>query len=149
MSGRPSARCDSLGVVLDAVMGKRLRAVERFAWHMDDGSPTRREVGSAHLWFEDGRCVHLDARSDWSLAWSVSEPGDDTWLAPYAYEFHGRWVIREASDEPPFAEVVGTRLTEATPLSNEVHEVVGVRLHFEGATVSLSTWAGEISTAPR
>ena len=130
-------------------MGSRLRAIERFAWHADDGSPPQREVDSAHLWFEDGRGVHLDAKSDWSLAWSVSEPGDDTWLGSYAYKFHGRWVIRDASSEAPFAPVVGMRLTEATPLFNEVHEMVGVVLNFEGTIVSFSTWCGEISTAPR
>jgi hypothetical protein len=67
-----------------------LRAVERFAWQSDDGSPSKPEVGSVHMWFEGGHGVHLDGASDWILEWSVSEPGDDRWMRQYVYDCHGR-----------------------------------------------------------
>ena len=130
-------------------MGRRLLTVERFGWESDDGSPVIPEVGSVHMWFEGGRGVHLDGRGDWTLKWSVSEPGDDRWVSQYLYDFHGRWVMREATDEEPFVGLVGSRLTSATPVFNQVDEVVGVTLVHEHRTVTLSLWEGEIDTSVR
>jgi hypothetical protein len=79
----------------------------------------------------------------------VSEPGDAAWLDQYAYNWHRRWVIRDAAGEEPFRDVVGSTLTSATPLSNEMDEVVVVALSFGEQSVSLSTWAGEINTGPQ
>jgi hypothetical protein len=126
--------------MLGEVLGCRLRGVERFAWHAEDGSPANPDVGSVHLWFEGGRGVHLDAGGDWSLRWSVSEPGDAAWLGQYAYNWHGRWVIRDAAGDEPFRDVVGSMLTSATPLFNEMDDVVGVALSFGERSMSLSTW---------
>lgn len=129
--------------------GAQLRVVERLAWHPDDDSLPNLNVGSVHLWFEGGRCVHVDTASDWALRWSVSEPGDSRWMGQSRYEYHGRWVIRDASAEAPFAEVVGARLTSAVPVFNEMNEVIGATLNFGERELSLRTWEGEIDTSPR
>lgn len=135
--------------MLDEVMGRRLRAVERFAWRSDDGSPSTPEVGSVHMWFEGGRGVHVDGGSDWTLRCSVTEPGDDGWIGTYLYDNGGRWVIRAATDEQPFADLAGSRLTSVAARLNEVGEVVGLDLNFEGRNVSLSLHEGEITTSSR
>jgi hypothetical protein len=144
MSGNLSWQAAS---VLDEVMRQRLRVVERFAWQPDDGSASPPEVGSVHMWFEGGRGVHLDGASDWTLRWSVSEPGEDAWMDQYTYDFHGRWVLRESTDEEPFKGLAGSLLTSATPVFNQVDEVVGVTLVFEDRGVSLRLWEGEINTS--
>ena len=135
--------------MLAEVLGRQLRVVERLAWHPDDDSLPNLNVGSVHLWFEGGRCVHVDTASDWTLRWSVSEPGDSRWMGQYRYEHHGRWVIRDASAEAPFAEVVGARLTSAVPVFNEMNEVIGATLNFGERELWLRTWEGEIDTSPR
>ncbi len=135
--------------MLDDVLGQRLRRVERFAWQSDDGSPMTPNVGSVHLWFEGGRCVHLDGASDWSLKWAISQSGDDRWMTQYLYEFHGKWVLRESTTEEPFAPLIGSALTSATPVFNEMNEVVGVSLQFEDQVLILVTRAGEIDTSAR
>ncbi len=109
--------------MLDEVMGRRLRAVERFAWQSDDGSPIAQEVGSVHMWFEDGRGLHLDGASDWTLLWSVTEPGDDGWIGQYLYDHDGRWVMRAATDEPPFVGLAGSRLVSATAMSTRLKKL--------------------------
>lgn len=114
--------------MLDEVVGRRLRAVERFAWQSDRGSPTNPEVGSVHMWFEGGRGVHLDGASDWTLRGSVTEPGDDGWIGQYLYDHGGRWVVREATEEQAF---------------------VGLTLHFEGREVSPRLHEVEINTSSR
>lgn len=62
------------------------------------------------------------------------------------YDSHGRWVIRESTDEEPFVGLAGSILTSATPMFNEVNEVVGVTFGFEDRAVSLSLAEGEIAT---
>ena len=79
--------------MLDEVAGRRLRVVERMAWYPEDSSPPNFAVGSVHMWFDGGRGVHLDSKSDWTLGWSISAPGDDGWISRYLYDFHGRWVF--------------------------------------------------------
>lgn len=133
--------------MLDEVMGRRLRAVERFAWQSDDGSPSTPEVGSVHLWFEGGRGVHVDGGSDWTLRCSLTEPGDDGWIGQHLQNNGGRWIMQAATDEQPFADVAGSRPTSATPRLNEFDEVVGLDLDFEGRKVSLTLHEGDISTA--
>jgi hypothetical protein len=134
--------------MLDEVMRLPLRVVERFAWQPDDGSPSTPEVGSVHMWFDGGRGVHLEGTSDWTLRWSVSEPGDDGWMSQYMYDSRGRWVLRDSTGEEPFIGLAGSSLTSATPVFNEVDEVVGVALGFENWEVTLTLREGEISTSP-
>lgn len=134
---------------MDEVIGRRLGAVERFAWHADGGAPADLCVGSVHLWFAGGRGLHLDTASDWTLRWSISEPGDDGWLDAYRYRERGRWLVRDASREAPFVDLVGLPLSSAAPKDNEVGEVSGVTLTFGKRVVTLSQWRGEIDTSPR
>jgi hypothetical protein len=135
--------------MLDEVMRRRLRVVKRFAWQPEDGPPSSPEVGSVHMWFEGGRAVHLDGAADWTLRWCITEPGDDEWMSRYTYDFHGRWVLRESTDEEPFLGLVGSLLTSATPEFDEVNDVVGVTLVFENREVALHLREGEINTSPR
>lgn len=135
--------------MLAQVVGSRLRAVERFAWHSADGSTPNLHSGSVHLWFDDGRCAHLDVASDWTLRWSVTGAGDTSWLKPFDYECYGRWIIRDASAEEPFKDARGKRLTSAHALLDEVGEVTGTRLVFEGSECRLTSWEGEIDTTPQ
>jgi hypothetical protein len=58
-------------------------------------------------------------------------------------------VLRASTNEEPFIRLVGLPLTSATPVFNEVNEVVGMTLAFEDRTVTLSLWEGEIDTSPR
>jgi hypothetical protein len=67
----------------------------------------------------------------------------------YVSADHGRWVMREATSEEPFMGLAGSLLTSATPLFNEMNEVVGVTLGFEDRDVTLSLWEGEMDTSPR
>ncbi|NYI47027.1 hypothetical protein BJ993_004107 [Nocardioides aromaticivorans] len=135
--------------MLDEVISRRLRVVERLAWYADDGSPVNPDVGSVHMWFEGGRGAHFDGASDWTLEWSVSQSGDDRWMDPYRVDFHGRWVMRDSTHEVPFVGLAGSLLTSATPVFNEVNEVVGVTLTFEERAVRFCLWKGEIDTSPR
>lgn len=133
-------------------MGRRLRAVERFAWHSDDGLSADLNIGSVHLSFEGGLGAHLDASADWTLRWSVSAAGDKGWLDQYRYDFHGRWLMRDSSQEEPFVGLVGSLVSSATPTWNEVDEVdevVGVNLTFGDRALVLKVWGGEIDTTPR
>lgn len=115
-----------------------------------NGAPLDSEcVGPAHLWFDNGASAHLDIASDWTLHCEVFESGDDAWLAGYAYEWNGRWVLRDASAEDPFRSVVGRVLTSAEPIRNELGELIGVVLVFGSVTLRLSMWAGSLDTTPR
>jgi hypothetical protein len=99
------------------------------------------------MWFEGGLGVHFDAASDWTLRWWVSEAGDDKWMSQYNYDFDGHWVMRRATGEAPFVRFAGSRLTSATPVFNQVDQVVGVALSFEVGDVTLSLREGEIDTS--
>ena len=84
-----------------------------------------------------------------TLRWSVTGPGNNDWLRQYDYGSDGRWVIRDASAETPFAEAVGRRLISALPSFNEVNEVTGTQLMFDDLELPLTLWEGEINTSPR
>lgn len=135
--------------MLDEVLQRRLRAVERFAWQPADGSHRSPEIGSVHMWFEGGRGLHLSGASDWTLQWSISEPGDDTWMRAFLHDAHGRWIMRESTAEEPFTGLAGSRLSSASPVFNEHDEVVGAILDFEDRELALSLWEGEIDTSRR
>ena len=135
--------------MLDEVEGRELRVVERLAWHPSDGLEPNLHSGSVHLWFDGGRCAHFDAASDWTLSWSVTGPGDNDWLRQYDYEAEGRWLLRDASSEEPFAAVLGRRLVSTEPLFNDVDEVTGTLLRFDETELTLSVSEGELSAAPR
>jgi len=91
----------------------------------------------------------FDTASDWTLRWSITKPGDNDWLRRYDYECDGRWLIRDASSEPPFADAIGRDLTSAVPLFNEGDEVAGTTLLFNGLELSLQMGGqGEIDTSP-
>lgn len=51
--------------------------------------------------------------------------------APVRVRLSWAWVLRESTDEEPFVGLVGSPLTSAVPVFNEVNEVVGVTLAFE------------------
>jgi hypothetical protein len=55
-------------------------------------------------------------------------------------------LSRDASTEPPFASVVARPLGELEPIRNEVNEVIGLRLDFDGQILTLKTWQGEVKT---
>ncbi|WP_433199354.1 hypothetical protein ACQP00_26830 [Dactylosporangium sp. CS-047395] len=118
----------------------------RLAWHWP-GDPVEHNAGPVHLVFDDGRGLVLDGRSDWTLRLTETEPGDDSWLRMYDYDFDGgRWLPRDATSEPPFAAVVTRTLDGAEQLRNQFGELDGLRLHFGGRTVTLRTVEGEITT---
>lgn len=133
--------------VLEEIVGRRLRAVKRFAWHPDDGSSADLDIGSVHLLFAGGLGAHLDAAADWTLRWSVSWPGDEGRLDQYRYDFHGRWLMRDSSHEEPFVGLLGSLASAASPTWNEVNEVVGVNLTFGDRALVLDVWGGEIDTS--
>jgi hypothetical protein len=117
---------------MDALIGRRLVKVVRLAWHWAD-EPNDPSVGPVQLVFDDGPGFLLAGRSDWTLKLVENYPDDDSWLAPYDYDYDGgRWLSRDASTEPPFASVIARPLAELGPIRNEVNEVIGLRLDFDG-----------------
>ena len=128
------------------VVGGRLSTVERFAWHPADGASPRTRVGSVHLWFDSGLGLHVDGASDWTLRCAVSRPGDDTWMAQYRYQDHGRWLARDATAEAPFRGLAGTVLTAVTTRRNPAGEAIALVLGFGSRDVTLELWEGEIRT---
>ncbi|WP_238009530.1 hypothetical protein KZZ52_26980 [Dactylosporangium sp. AC04546] len=131
---------------MDALIGRRLVKVVRLAWHWAD-EPDDLGVGPAQLVFDEGRGLLVASRSDWTLKLVETCPGDDTWLDPYNYDYDGgRWLSRDASAEPPFASVIARPLADLGQIRNEIDEVVGIRLDFDGQILTLKTWQGEIKT---
>lgn len=144
MPGNVPIKCE--GSKLDALIGHRLVKVVRLAWHWP-GEPDELNVGPVLLVFDDGRGLLLHGRSDWTLALTETDPGDDGWLDPYNYDYEGgRWWSRDASAEPPFASLITRPLAHLEQIRNEVNEVIGLRLSFDGETLTLKTWQGEIKT---
>lgn len=132
--------------MIDDLLGQRLVAVERMSWRQP-GEREDREVGPARMVFESGMGLVLDGKTDFTLAWRVCLPGDDSWLYPHDYEVDGgRWRLRDASDEEPFAAALGSPLTGWEPVYNEVDEVVGLTLIFEWLALPLSLFGGEVTT---
>jgi len=67
--------------------------------------------------------------------------------AAYDYEYEGgRWTELDASGEPPFAQAMGQRLVGWESLFNGVNEVVGIKLNFDGTTLTLEVREGEVTT---
>lgn len=131
---------------MDALIGRKLVKVERLGWHqagdLDDVS-----VGPVHLVFEGEQGLLLAARSDWSLDLTETCTADRTWLNAYDYDWYGsRWVLRDASSEPPFASVMARHLRALQPVLNQVNEVTGLELSFDGQALTLETWEGEVTT---
>jgi hypothetical protein len=130
---------------MDALIGRKLVNVERLGWHqageLDDVS-----VGPVHLVFEGERGLLLAGRTDWSLELTETCAADRTWRDTYDYDCYGsRWTLREVSSEPPFASVIAKRLQGLQPTHNQVGEVTGLALSFEGYALTLKTWEGEIT----
>ncbi|WP_422738923.1 hypothetical protein ACN263_06565 [Micromonospora sp. WMMD729] len=127
---------------MDALVGRRLVKVVRLGWHRP-GEPDEPDVGPVLLVFDDGRGLLLDGRSDWTLGLTETYPGDDGLPDPYDYD-GGRWLSRDASAEPPFASVITRPLAHLEEIRNDVNEVTGLRLDFDGQMLTLTTWQGEI-----
>jgi hypothetical protein len=129
----------------DAV-GRRLRAVERLVWTALDGSSNHR-VGPAHLHFDGGVGLFLSGATDGCLDVDLTEAGDESWLMRFDYvDSAGRWTLRDASSEEPFSGLVGRRLESCAAIRNEVGELVGLVLTFEGRSIDLSVDEGELRT---
>lgn len=131
---------------VDALLGRTLVAVERLSWTDADGSSDPR-VGPVHILFDGGGGAFLSGESDWTLGVLITRAGDDSWLVPYDYEVEGgRWVMRDVTDEPPFAGFHGALLESCETIGNEFGEQVGVTLQFDLGTLSLRVADGEIAT---
>ncbi|WP_285472765.1 hypothetical protein [Actinoplanes sp. NBRC 101535] len=125
-----------------------LAKVERWSWRQI-GEPENPSAGPVHLLFADGSGILIDGRSDWSLEMTETTREDDAWRARFDYDVEGsRWSVRDASRESPFLPVLGRRLTSLEPIHNEVGEVTGLRLDFDGRLITLNTWQGEVTTGP-
>ena len=127
------------------LIGRQLVKVVRLAWRQA-GEPDDLTVGLVHLVFDDGRGLLLAGRSDWTLKIVETHPGDDSWLTDYDYDYDGgRWLSRDASNELPFASVIGGSLVGLASIPNECDEVVGLMLEFVGQTLALRMWQGEVT----
>ena len=99
------------------------------------------------LLFDNGYGLALEGSTAWTLSLRVTLPGDDSWLNAYDYDLgDGRWVLRDAGREDPFADAMGAALTDWQAVHNEVHEVVGLRLWFDGHEMPLLVREGEVTT---
>ncbi|MFC5267670.1 hypothetical protein ACFPJ1_36615 [Kribbella qitaiheensis] len=131
---------------MDELIGKRLIAVERLAWSKADGTADIR-VGPVHMHFDGGRGAFFSGNSDWTFDVVGTRAGDESWLAPFQDDIDGgRWTMRDAADEPPFAGFRGSRLESWTSLRNEIGEQVGVDLAFDLGNISLKVHKGEVTT---
>ena len=132
--------------LVDALVGRALVAVERLSWTDADGWADPR-VGPIHIHFDGGRGAFLSGETDFTLGVLATRAGDESWLVPYYYEVEGgRWVIRDATDEPPFAGFRGARLESSASVRNEMGEQVGMTLEFDLGTISLHVAEGEVAT---
>jgi hypothetical protein len=104
---------------VDDFVGRNLVAVERLAWRGADGSSDQR-IGPIHLHFDGGRGAFFSGGTDWTFQSMMTRAGDESWLSPYLYEDDGRrWTIRDAAQEPPFADVRGARLESWASLATK------------------------------
>lgn len=127
-------------------IGRRLRAVERLVWTQVDGSSDPR-VGPAHLHFDGGVGLFLSGATDWCLDVDLTRAGDESWLVPFDHvDPAGRWTLRDANREQPFAAALDKLLVGFEAIRNEVGELVGLSLLFEGDTVELRVHRGELRT---
>ena len=111
---------------MDELVGRKLVKVVRLAWYQD-GDPSDLSQGPVHLLFQDGQGLLLDSRSDWTLEFAETGPGETGWLSTYDYDFNGgRWVARDASNEQPFAALIGLHLQGYVPTFTAVDEVIGL-----------------------
>ncbi|KAA1424107.1 hypothetical protein [Nocardioides antri] len=132
--------------MVEELLNRRLVAVERLSWQTASDS-LRREVGPVRLVFDTGHALVLSGGTDWTLDYHVTGPGDDSWLDTYKYDLDGQhWALRDAAAEEPFADVMGAALTDWQSTFNEVSEVVGLRLWFDGHEVALTLRNGEVAT---
>jgi len=131
---------------MDALIGRKLVKVERLGWHRD-GELDDRSVGPVHLVFEEDLGLFLAGRSDWSLDVVETHSGDRAWLDDYDYDcYRSRWMLRDASDEVPFTSMLAKRLVALGPVLNQVDQVIGLELDFDGDALTLKTWEGEVAT---
>jgi len=132
--------------VLETVVGQTLARALRWAWHHPE-QPLDPGLGPVHLTFSAGRGLSVDTRSDFTLWWL--ETPDTTALERthnYVMPDGGRWSSRDASSEPAFSPLIGTRLLDAQPLFNEMAEVSGLSLTFEFKALTLRSDAqGEVA----
>jgi hypothetical protein len=129
---------------MDILIGCRLAAVTRLAWHWP-GDPVDLTTGPVHLVVDDGRGLLFDGRSDWSLTIVPTAPGDESWRSAYDYDFDGgRWAGRDASGEEPFASVIAGVLSGWDPERDEAGQLVGGTLQVGGRAVRLGLWQGEV-----
>jgi len=115
------------------------------------GSPSASQaaarLGPVRMVFDNGCGLALTGSTAWTLDMRVTSPGDDSWLNTYDYDLgDGRWVLRDAGAEDPFAEAMGATLTDWHAVHNEVQEVGGLRLSFDGCEMSLMVREGEVTT---
>ncbi|MFI6079204.1 hypothetical protein ACIA5C_47660 [Actinoplanes sp. NPDC051343] len=131
---------------MEMLIGRKLVRVQRLSWHQP-GEADNLSVGPVHLVFEGGQGIFFAGGSDWSLELVETDPESRVWLDVYDYDWYGsRWLLRDASGEPPFAAVVAQPFVAMEPVRNEVDQVIGVNLNFGGQTLTLQTWGGEVTT---
>ncbi len=132
--------------VVEELLSHRLVAVERLSWE-PVGNSGRREVGPVRMVFDNGYGLALSGSTTWTLDMWVTSPGDDSWLNTYDDDLgDGRWVLRDAGAEDPFADAMGATLTDWQAVHNEALEIVGLRLSFDGREMPLIVREGEVTT---
>jgi hypothetical protein len=130
---------------VDELIGSRLTSVARLAW-VQEGEPTDTQVGPACLVFDESRGLVLTGKSGWTLKLLVVPANAHDWLGAYDYDFEGgRWVSRDASDEEPFAGLIGAVLNQWLPILNEMGELVGLDLSFGRGRLELRLFEGELT----
>jgi hypothetical protein len=133
-------------VPVDDLVAEILVAVERLAW-VSAGGLSDPRIGPVHLHFESGRGAFFSGGTDWTLEVVMTSAADESWLSSYPYDGDGgRWTLRDAALEPPFALVLGARLSSWTSLRNKMGEQVGMMLDFDKGSVTLKVHAGEVTT---
>lgn len=129
---------------MDEFAGQRLISVLRLAWDWPGDEP-RLQLGPVCLRFANGRNLVLSGSTDFSLDVHVSDATNQTWLRTYDYDYEGgRWRSRDASQETPFASVVGRAMTHWDFALNEMGELVGLTLWFDQEVLEVTMSEGEV-----
>lgn len=129
---------------LQAAVGQRVSRIRRGRFsHPKDGTA---EGGFLELTILSGHVLLLDIGSDWTLTVQPHAWADAFAEPPSAdnrdfVERHGKWTAVDVSDAEA-TPMIGSLITSARLLYDEMGDVQGVVLQAGGAVLRASQWGG-------
>lgn len=130
------------------VLGRRCVAVRRM-YHRFHGEAFRTAGPLELAWSEHGHTT-IDAAADWTLTIS-----SQAWCDPFAAASDterealarevGRWEPEAPAAGDPLAQIIGSDVTAAEPIFNEVGELSGLQIWFGPVELVARVVGGEIA----